>query len=133
MKKIKITEKNNDKLQAVLDKANGKCKERLVDVSDLYRFVRKVEAHLSQLGVPKKLWAGTTYSHCEAITCNAYRYRATATKVVIERGASTWFLVLAVRTATGVGRGHRSEWLKAGEETMRWFHKNARCIVQNIN
>jgi len=130
--KIKITEKNNEKLESVLAKANGQCRERLVDKFDLYKFVNRVERHLNRLGIPKKYWVGTQASYCECIKSKSYKYRATATKVTITRGSSAWFLVLARRENTGVGKAFKSETMKAGSLALTWYQNNVERIVNAI-
>lgn len=53
--KIKINEKNIQKLEQALTQANGKCKERLVHAEDVYKAVDRI---LEKFNIPKSRMEG---------------------------------------------------------------------------
>lgn len=102
--KIKISEKNIEKIQAALDKANGKATQHTFDTRGVLGEIERIEAALAYL--PKCEWVGVQ-AFCESgqKLPNAYKYPRLITRVTIERFASGWFLTSAVCTKSGNHEG----------------------------
>jgi hypothetical protein len=130
--KIKIDNKNREKLTKIIDAANGKAKTRLVSVDDLFYFADNCEKHLEKNSVPLSARSGCQYVWHEGVGCNSYGYSATATRVQIVRGTKDWFLVEADRSQTSTSRGCRSDWFiptaQAVESVMASIERRLRDI-----
>ena len=92
--KITIDQKNADKIMAALEAVNGRAREHtfcmFLQLSDL---AEKAEKELIAL-VKKSDAAGAVYVATSGREMpNSYKYARVATKVILERGAKSWFLI----------------------------------------
>lgn len=82
---------NQDKVQAAIDTAQKRCKERTIDFEDILYAAEEIERYLS---VPKKALAGVSVRvnlHRRAFP-NSYRYTPRGTIFTLHRTVSGWFL-----------------------------------------
>lgn len=99
---IKITEKNEAKIQAELDKVQARCSVRLADFMDVVRAVQLAEKNPVLAIMPKKFHVGTEgryFPGYGGAIANAYRGVPEETCIVIVRRATGWFFVRAYRTS----------------------------------
>lgn len=97
--KIRICEENKDKIQAALDEAQGKSRERTITVTDILCSIKDVE---DELQIPKKHIIGVKVisdHNCQNFP-NAYKYTPYSTQFGMERTASGWFLTWVERKPT---------------------------------
>lgn len=97
--KIRICEENKDKIQAALDEAQGKSRERTITVTDILCSMKDVE---DELRIPKKYMVGVKVvsdQNCQNFP-NAYKYTPYSTQFGMERTASGWFLTWVDRRPT---------------------------------
>lgn len=97
---IKITKQNQAKIEAVLDKVQSRCKARLAGFDDVVRAVQLAEANPVVAILPKADHIGIEGiykpGHGGAIA-NSYKGVPTETHITIERRASGWFFLKAMR------------------------------------
>lgn len=97
--KIKINEKNIQKLEEALTQANGKCKERLVHAEDVYKAVDRI---LEKFNIPKSRMEGIQIR----VDLNAqskphaYKYAMYSTFFTIEFSKADAYLVNCERDYT---------------------------------
>ena len=96
--KIKITEANRLKIHALLEKINGKSVSHTASAQNIFDLAELMEVRLDKLNIAKKDRAGAKASGMSGGDVpNAYRYSRIINSYDIERGASDWFLVAAVK------------------------------------
>lgn len=97
--RIRICKENRDKLQAALNEAQGKSRERTITVDDIICSVKDVE---DELRIPKKYMVGikVVSDQCCQNFPNAYKYTPYSTQFGMERTASGWFLTWVDRRPT---------------------------------
>lgn len=91
MKKIKIHQGNSTKVKEIIDEIQGKCYANIVDIRLIFSKVDAAENKLLQLRIPKKSWTGISYKY-EA-GGKKRGWVNTATKIVLEYGNNSWYLV----------------------------------------
>jgi hypothetical protein len=91
--KIKIDHKNNEAINAALEKVNGRAESFTVSCTkQLVLIAEKAERKLDIL--PKGQRKDATARFIPAgPSARAYKYPAKSTQVMIERGSTGWFLV----------------------------------------
>jgi len=97
---IKIDLKNCGKIVQALAEVNGRASAHVFEsYTQIARLAEVAEKALAEFGVPKSARKGAAYTAESGETLpGAYRYRAQTTFVVIERGASAWYLVKIERS-----------------------------------
>lgn len=100
---MKVNTTNTEKVQAVLDEAQGRCRTRLVDAADVVAAVGEVEATLAPLPIAERRGArfNMTDGTGRSSFASSYNGRPETTWVAIERGATAWFVVDAKRGDCG--------------------------------
>src|SRR3954465_11545984 len=93
-KPIKIIIENRDAIEAALRAVNGKATAHTyTSVYAMIRLAEEAEGELVVFGLPKNLRPGATYEkQSGGYLPNAYKNIAIATRVVIERRSSGWYL-----------------------------------------
>jgi hypothetical protein len=90
---MKINTKNIEKVNSEIAAAEGRATARTVCADDVETAIEKIEKRLCLL-LLKKDWKGLKF----AVDSNAqnfassYKYKAYSTQVVLERGATGWFI-----------------------------------------
>lgn len=97
MKPIRITHTNRALIEAALLAANGRAEEHCYTFAhQVERQTQYAEAKLTALNVPKREWAGASFSVTSgAPVSNAYGKKTStrrATRLTVERRATGWFL-----------------------------------------
>lgn len=97
MKPIRITAKNNTAIVAALLAANGRAEEHCVTgMYQVQAHVNVAEAKLTALAVPKREWAGASFTVTSGQpVSNAYGKKSStrrATRLTVERRSTGWFL-----------------------------------------
>ena len=90
--KIIIKDSNRDRLQAVLDQAQGRCTARTIDVDDLFDAVRDIE---ERLRIPHSAMNGIRAfvdMHAQKFPA-AYKWIPYSTQFELRRFPSGWGLV----------------------------------------
>lgn len=98
-KEIKITIENNEKIQAELDRAQGRSEARTLNAFRIKSIANDAEMALDKLGLSKKdRVAATLYytTHCRMP--GGYKYRESSTEITLVRRSSDWFLAEVKRT-----------------------------------
>ena len=108
--KIKVCEKNKNKIEALLEKTNGTASEHTICS---YRAVQAraalLESDLERLGLPKKHRIGTCARIESGEKCaTGYKYDRIGTEVHFIRGASDWFITDIKRSTLYPGEGGKS-------------------------
>ena len=108
--KIKINEKNEDKITAALIAANGGCRSHTYsDWTEIRSVAVAAEAKLAGVGLTAKSRAGATALACSGRSVpNAYKYARTVTRVQMIRGGTDWYLTEIVAISTHDRRGERT-------------------------
>jgi len=97
---IKIDAKNCEKIVQALAEINGRASAHVFEFySQIAHLAEVAEKALAEFGVPKISRKGAMYTAESGEKLpSAYKYRAQTTSVVIERGASAWYLVKIERS-----------------------------------
>lgn len=98
--KIKVEDKNIEKLQRAIEEAEGRAKVRTITAMTVKWAVTAVE---QTLNIPKKHMVGIKV-HCDLHAQkypNAYKYTPESTQFDLERFASGWFVTNIERERTG--------------------------------
>ena len=96
--KIKITEANRLKIHFLLGKINGKSISHTADAQNIFDLAELMEVRLDKFSIAKKDRSGAIASGMSGGDVpNAYKYSRIVNSYDIERGASDWFLVAAVK------------------------------------
>jgi len=125
-------------LQTVLDAVNGRATAHtLTDPSAVRRIASEAEAVLADLGLPPAHRRGARAEYVSGKGLpNAYRYKGVATRLVFERGAQTWFLVLAERAPAYPGDTGRDTRISISDEQERLAraakHRNLCVTVTRV-
>lgn len=120
--KIKITADNKDKIESALKAVNGTAYAHAYTSADeVLQLVSAAEKQLAKL-LPKKSWAGATWAETSgAPVAKAYSRKAfsprAATRVVLLRGSSAWYLVSATKTSVGESGGGAGRLSLTAEQT----------------
>ena len=90
---------NLAKAQTVIDEAQKRCRERLLDAEDVKKEIAAAEQRLDEWGIAKKDWVGCRVMVTDGFgkIPNCYRGRPEATFVTVERFKTGWFVVCAKR------------------------------------
>jgi hypothetical protein len=97
---MKINIKNRDKIQAALDSVNGRAVSHVMSASDVSDIAARADRKLSESGIPIKSRRGVRAQHVPAGPGKSYARKGrhvVTNNVVLERGASGWFLVSCER------------------------------------
>lgn len=100
-----LTGCSGDKLNAALDKVNGRASAHTARAYDVMCAADRAEAHLAKLGLAKKLRTGALYQ-CRSghkMPCAYGNHDRAVTLFTLQRGASGWFLVDAKRGSIWTG------------------------------
>ena len=97
--KIKIDSKNTSKITAALDAVQGKANARTLFAGSVSDLSDRAERQLERLNIPKKYREGARAIYFAADLPGAYKYRAESTKIIVERGKASWYLVDVSRIA----------------------------------
>ena len=96
--KIKITEANRLKIHALLVEINGKSVSHTASAQNIFDLAELMEVRLDKFSIAKKDRGGAIASGMSGGDVpNAYKYSRIVNSYDIERGASDWFLVAAVK------------------------------------
>ena len=108
--KIKITEANRAKINAMLDKLNGKATEHTASAENIFKLAETMEIRLDRFSIFKKNRAGAKASGMSGGNVpSAYKYSRIINDFTIERGSSDWFLI-AVSKYSNYGNAAK-DWL----------------------
>ena len=108
--KLKINEKNKDKITAALIAANGTCRSHTyTEWTEIRAAAAAAEAKLEGVNLAAKSRAGATALGCSGHSVpNAYKYARTITRVEMIRGSKDWFLTGLTAISTHDRRGERT-------------------------
>ena len=96
--KIKLTEANRLKIHFLLGKINGKSVSHTASAQNIFDLAELMEVRLDKFSIAKKDRGGAIASGMSGGDVpNAYKYSRIVNSYDIERGASDWFLVAAVK------------------------------------
>lgn len=109
--RIKLTPDNWSKVSYVLDEVQRRASKRLLIAADVIALADAAERALEGLKLPRARRAGARYEFSadggiQGVS-NAYKKKAgprDATYVLIERGASAWYLIAVSRVGYWPGR-----------------------------
>ena len=102
--KIKICDKNKEKINEVLRQEQGRAKVRTICYDDLAWLSSCAEQLLEEANIPKKGRVGFQYEYAENDTAKAYRSAVNSTYVKLERSNNKqWFIVEAERRSLFAG------------------------------
>lgn len=93
---MKINTNNKIKIQEAINKKMGKARSFKATASELIELSRTAEKRLSIFGLPKNSRSGAVMVHRDPLP-RSYKYKTTASKVTLARGAKDWFLVSVER------------------------------------
>lgn len=121
--KIKIDNKNAEKIAAVLASVNGRASEHCyTDLFDVQRLAKYADCEMEKFGIRKKDIIGAVFISVSGERVpNAYARRGfsrVATLVTIERFPTGWFLVGADRAEIYQEGGHRRLWLTPAQDSI---------------
>lgn len=124
---MKLTEKNLEKLQQLLDQAQGKATARTLDAHDLLDLADRAEARLAELGlcVADRKGARVAY-HMGLNLPNSYKFCPEYTTARIGRRATGWFLEYAKRTGGSNKQAERLDVTLTAEQrdrALEWFQQ----------
>jgi hypothetical protein len=107
---MRINLKNCDKIREALASVNGSATAHtFTSASDIAPALAMAESELKSLGLRKTSWTGAQIIiHSQGPTASAYKYNAIGTRVILERGASGWFMVDAGRIDLRPAAANRS-------------------------
>ena len=96
---MRINLNNADKIRDALASVNGTATAHtFTSSSDMALGLAMAESELKGLGLRKTSWTGAQITiHSQGPTASAYKYAAIGTRVELERGATGWFMVDAMR------------------------------------
>lgn len=100
MEKIKIHQANNTKLEKAIQETQGRCYANTVDTRLIFSKKDEAENKLRQLKIPKKSWTGISYEYQAGGKKRGWINKAT--QIVLEYGATSWYLVHIERTLCSV-------------------------------
>jgi len=108
--KLKINEKNKDKITAALIAANGGCRSHTyTEWTEIRAAAAVAEAKLDGVNLVVKSRAGATALSCSGHSVpNAYKYARTVTRVQMIRGSKDWYLTEIVAISTHDRGGERT-------------------------
>jgi hypothetical protein len=118
---MRINLKNDGKIRDVLASVNGTASAHtFTSASDIAPGLAMAESELKSLGLRKPSWTNAQITiHSPGPTASAYRYDAIGTRVILERGASGWFMVDASRIDLRPAAANREPrvwvWLQDGQ------------------
>lgn len=106
--KIAIGLVHDAKINQALLTVNGKaCDHTFTRGSQIWELSKIAESRLENLGLPKKYRQGARF---EAVSGepvpNKYKYSRHATKIILERGTSDWFLISVSRETIYASGGY---------------------------
>lgn len=92
MKPIIINDRNKDRITAILDAIQGKCKARTIDYRDIAETCKRIE---NRLCIPKKCLEGSRFNvDIEAFNKpSAYKYTPYSTQFIVEFAKGNWKLI----------------------------------------
>ena len=97
---MRINIEHGDKITAALAAVNGRATAHVVAGWQVYRLAARAERDLESRGVPIKARRGVRVTYVPAGPGRAYARKGrsvVSTRVTIERGSRTWFLVATER------------------------------------
>lgn len=95
--KLKIHEKNKEKIEEVLKQIQGKARERIFDYIGVESLIKIAEEKLDKLGIKKKNRHKCTYRYSDSYYQKSKKYRSVCTIIEIERNRNDWYLTDAKR------------------------------------
>lgn len=99
---MKINVDNRDRIDAALDRVNGKAGKHTAKAYEVRYFAQYAEKTLDDLRIPKAHRKGAIASAMSGDDLpSAYKYQPVRTEFTIVRGASGWFLTAARREDYG--------------------------------
>ena len=126
MKTMIINETNRQKIEARIDAAQARARERLINYDQLLAAINKIEG---KLNITKKALEGTRASvdiHAQDFA-RAYKYRAESTHVEIIYSGGKWRLISVSRQFT---RRHSQKYLISLSDTAAAaILDNAACLA----
>ena len=120
MKKIRVIKEKSAAIELALAAVNGKggghCYTNAIDIMDIADWGEK---RLSALGIRQKDMIGAQVFACsgEAVA-KAYKWSRKATRVVLERRSSGWFLISAAATEVYTRGGSVSLAMTAAQDAV---------------
>lgn len=121
---LRITDRNAPKIEAALTEVQGTAvRTNVADIDSVRAAVEAAEAHLKTLGIPKRMWNGSTLTFATAgapdrSKSHGYSYSQStpATWLQIERVGTGWVLVGAERSQ--IFSGQDNEELRLGTDAV---------------
>jgi hypothetical protein len=103
---IKIIPENAEAIEAALREVNGKAAAHAyTSYAELTDLVDRAQSILSTL-LYKKDWQGARWTETSGgKTANSYKYMRDATRVIIERRSSAWYMIEARHVSVGTRGG----------------------------
>ena len=97
--KIKITQQNEEKINAAFAELNGKAQSHTANASEVFELATAMENKLSELQIAKKDRSGSKASGMSGgAVPSAYKWQRAVNIFNIEKGADAWFLVKIIKT-----------------------------------
>ena len=90
--KIKIVEKNKEKIQALIDKAQERAKKRCISVEMIFSYVSFIDMQFSGVPAVKKVGLAYEVDPYAQHYPNAYKFSPESTLFTVEYCKTGWFL-----------------------------------------
>ena len=121
--KIIVNDKNKEKINDAIKKAEGKARERTITANDIFWMVKNIEENL---GIPKSKMLGvvaTVDYHAQKFP-NAYKYPPYSTHVVLEKVSTGWAVVDIRRNITRRNKRFVIELTNEAKEELIYKHSS---------
>ena len=109
--KIRICDENENKINALIKKIEGRATARTLDYEDILDLSEMAEKDLERYDCAKKDRSGTVAIRHDSVL-SSYKWTAESTKAEITRGSKDWFLTHVSRETCASNSKSRSTWLK---------------------
>ena len=125
---------NTAKIAPELNRVNGKAGAfTITDPQALCTFAERAEEQLAKV-LPKAAWKGARVTCCPAgPSASSYKYAATSTECVLERGATGWFLVACSRTQVYPKAGAKCVVALTAAQTLAASLYAAHCLEREFS
>lgn len=97
MNTVHIKSTNITEILKTVADVEGKATMRCIDATAIPSWIKRAEAKLHALDIPKKVWVGCKIRHYPESVSKSYGSVAYGTFLTLERGQRDWFVVEIVR------------------------------------
>lgn len=96
--KIKIDEKNKQKIEEILKQVQGKASARILKTYEIFKLAAQAEKDLDELKISPSNRIGSEFVYTEGTGCSTKKYSVDATYIRLKRGTKDWFFIEVERT-----------------------------------